>query len=140
MDTIDTAKDTLKCVWKCIRCSNWPAENTHKPHTQWSMCWGNFQLCSYIFCTHSTCLTRQHYQRARLEKKIFIYKLRQKKQRGWNSNYINQDPKNRKCIPLNSVNSFLMRLGSSKFTVDALRFNNSSPFLETDSWLRWNSG
>ena len=28
---------------------------------------------------------------------------------------------------------FLMRLGSSKFTVDALRFNNSSPFLETDS-------
>ena len=82
MDTIDAAKDTLKCVWKCIRCSNWPAENTHKPHTQWSMCWWNFQLCSYIFCTHSTCLTRQHYQRARLEKKIFIYKLRQRKSKG----------------------------------------------------------
>jgi hypothetical protein len=39
------------------------------------------------------------------------------------------------CRPLNSVNSLLMRLESSKFTAEALRFNNSSPFLETGSWL-----
>jgi hypothetical protein len=35
---------------------------------------------------------------------------------------------------LNSMNSLLMRLESSKFTAEALGFNNSSPFLETGSW------
>jgi hypothetical protein len=38
------------------------------------------------------------------------------------------------CRPLNSMNSLLMRLESSKFTAEALGFNNSSPFLETGSW------